>query len=47
MYVNQNPERDILYNRSNINSKHNDIIKAVIVSDSITKGIDRLNLTTS
>ena len=40
VYVNQNPERDILYNRSNINSKHNDIIKAVIVSDSITKGID-------
>ena len=35
VYVNQNPERDILYNRSNINSKHNDIIKAVIVSDSI------------
>ena len=33
VYVNQRTGRDILLSKSNVNSKHNGIIKAVIVSD--------------
>ena len=39
MHANQHPDRDILCNRSNINSKRNGIIKSDIISDSISKRI--------